>query len=208
HGGEGTRSARPRARHWYRGHHPLVWVAAGLNVAFMLSFTLLVSPYHGPDEGAHFDMIHQYQRDLAPRRPDRRVKFVIQAGPIDAQGDLLSPAPHGMLRPRLRIRDAAPRGKRPTLAEIGPPPAPLTTYDQMSQHPPLYYIATAGIIKAVTVPDADWSWDRELLLARFLSVLFVAPLALLASSAVLAVGLPRGVGAIAAAFTLRTPQKS
>jgi len=70
HGGEGTRSARPRARRWYRGHHPLAWVAAGLNLAFMLSFTLLVSPYHGPDEGAHFDMIHQYQRDLALRRPD------------------------------------------------------------------------------------------------------------------------------------------
>jgi len=63
-------SARPRARRWYRGHHPLAWVAAGLNLAFMLSFTLLVSPYHGPDEGAHFDMIHQYQRDLALRRPD------------------------------------------------------------------------------------------------------------------------------------------
>jgi len=205
--GEGTRSA-PRARHWYRGHHPLVWVAVALNVAFMLSFTLLVSPYHGPDEGAHFDMIHQYQKDLALRRPDRRVKFVIRGGPIDAQGRLLSPAAHGMLRPRLRIGDAAPRGTRPTLAEIGPPPGPLTTYNQMSQHPPLYYVATAGIVKVVTVPDPDWSWDRELLLARFLSVLFVAPLALLASSAVLAIGLPRGVGAIAAAFTLLIPEKS
>ena len=95
-------------------------MAAGLNLAFMLSFALLVSPYHGPDEGAHFDMIHQYQRDLALRRPDRRVKLVIQPGSIDVH--LLSPAPHGMLRPRLRIHEAAPRGKRPTLADIGPPP--------------------------------------------------------------------------------------
>ena len=62
-------------------------VRAGDTLAGVVSvqfFTLLVSPYHGPDEGAHFDMIHQYQRDLAPRRPDRRVKFVIQAGPIAA----------------------------------------------------------------------------------------------------------------------------
>ena len=207
-GGASTGSARPRARRWYRRHHPLVWVAVALNVAFLLTFSLLVSPYHGPDEGAHFDMIHQYQKHLAPRRPDRRVKFVIRAGPIDAQGRLLSPAPHGVLRSRLRIGDAAPRAGRPTLAELGTPSGSLTTYDQMSQHPPLYYVAAAGILKAVTVPDHDWSWDRELLLARFLSVLFVAPLALLASSAVLAIGLPRGVGAIAAAFTLLIPQKS
>ena len=54
---------------WYRRHHVLVWVVAGLNLTFMLAFVVLIPPYHGPDEASHFDMVHQYQRDPTPRRP-------------------------------------------------------------------------------------------------------------------------------------------
>jgi hypothetical protein len=185
----------------------LVWVATGLNVAFMLAFVLLVPPYHGPDEPAHFDMIHQYQRDPLPRRPTTRVPFIIKAAPVDRAGRLLSPLSFGTVRkPRLSLAAAPPRRDRPTLAELGKPRPPV--YNNMSQHPPLYYLIAAGLTKAITVPDSIWSWDRELFLARLISVLLVAPLAVLASAAVLAIRLPRGVGAIAAAFTLMIPQKS
>jgi 4-amino-4-deoxy-L-arabinose transferase-like glycosyltransferase len=183
-------------------------VATGLNVAFMLSFTLLVSPYHGPDEGAHYDMIHQYQRDFAPKKPDRRVRFIIRDGPVNKAGRVLLPAAHGLQEPRLLTSDAPPRGHRPTLTELGRLPLRLSAWDQMSQHPPLYYWTAGAITSVLTVPDSFWSWDRELWITRLLSVLFVAPLALLASGAVLAIGLPRGVGAIAAGFTLLIPQKS
>src|SRR5262249_39559725 len=84
----------------------------------------------------------------------------------------------------------------------------LSAYNQMSQHPPLYYWTAGAVTSLITVPDSFWSWDRELWITRLLSVLFVAPLALLASAAALAIGFRRGVGAIAAGFTLLIPQKS
>ena len=78
----------------------------------------------------------------------------------------------------------------------------------MTQHPPLYYLVAAAVTRVVTIPNSFWSWDRELYLIRLLSVLFLAPLALLASEGVLALKLSRPAGAIAAGFTLLIPQKS
>jgi len=191
---------------FYKRHHRLVWVAVGLNVAFMLAFALLVPPFHGPDEPAHFDMIHQYQRDPLLRKPEQRLKFVIVGGPIDRKGRVLSPAPYGIKRARLRVKDASPRSERPTLGGFGTPKP--VEYNQMTQHPPLYYLVMAAATAVITVPNELWTWDREMLLARWLSVLFVAPLALLASEAMLALGLTRRVGAIAAAFTVLIPGKT
>jgi hypothetical protein len=199
-----TRERAPRLRRWYGRHHPVVWLVTGLNFTFMLAFVVLVPPYHGPDEASHVDMVHQYQRDPKPRRPDRRVQTVVVAAPVDRHGTPLAIAYHTE-RPILRTIDAAPRGTRPTLAQIKPPNARL---DQMSQHPPLYYLTLAEATRAVTLPNSFWSWDRELFLDRFLDVLLVAPLALIASSGALALGLSRRVGAAAAAFTLLVPEKS
>src|SRR5262249_17988718 len=84
----------------------------------------------------------------------------------------------------------------------------LSAYNQMSQHPPLYYWTAGAVTSLITVPDSFWSWDRELWITRLLSVLFVAPLALLASAAALAIGFRRGVGAIAAGVPWLIPKKS
>jgi hypothetical protein len=198
------RGARSRLSHLYRRHHRLVWVAVGLNVAFMLAFTLLVPPFHGTDERAHFDMIHQYQTDPTLRRPDHRLEFVVIDGPVDATGKVITSGPR---LNQLRAIDAAPRTNRPTLAELGARVGGTST-DQMTQHPPLYYLGMAELTRIITVPEKFWSWDRELFLARLFSVLFLAPLALLASEAVLALGFARRAGAIAASFTFLIPQKT
>ena len=44
-----------------RGHHPIVLVITGLNIAFALVYALLVPMYRGPDEAAHVDMIRHYR---------------------------------------------------------------------------------------------------------------------------------------------------
>ena len=61
-----------------------------------------------PTEASHFDMVHQYQRDPKPRRPDRHVQTVVVAAPIDRRGTPLATA-YGTARPRLRRSDAPPR---------------------------------------------------------------------------------------------------
>ncbi len=188
---------------YYRRHHRLVWLAFALNVAFMLAFTLLMPPFRGTDERAHFDMIHQYQIDLWQRQPEQRLKFVVIGSPVDRNGTLITAGDR--LR-RLRAEDAPPRSDRPTLFALGRPAIDAT--DQMGQHPPLYYVGMAEATRFLTFPNRFWSWDRELMLARVFSVLLLAPLALLASEAILALGLARRVGAVAAAFTLLVPQKT
>jgi preprotein translocase subunit SecG len=186
----------------YRRHHRLVWLTVALNVAFMLSFTLLVTPFRGPDEPAHFDMVHQYERNPLLRQPNRGIKEVVIGAPIGRSGHPLPVAQ----RKRLQAAAAAPRSNRPTLSEIGKPKSALP--EQMTQHPPLYYLVVAAVTRVVTIPNSFWSWDRELYLMRLLSVLFLAPLALLASEGALALKLSRPAGAIAAGFTLLIPQKS
>ena len=125
-------------------------------------------------------------------------------GPVDLHGKVITSGPR---LNQLRAADAAPRSDRPTLAALGARELGTST-DQMTQHPPLYYLGMAELTRIITVPERFWSWDRELFLARLFSVLFLAPLALLASEAVLALGLARRAGAIAASFTLLIPQKS
>jgi hypothetical protein len=106
----------------------------------------------------------------------------------------------------LRGRDAMPRSERPTFDELGAPRVPPS--NQMTQHPPLYYAFAAGVSSLAVrlTPDGWWSYDREVFFYRLLSVLAIAPLALLASAALLAIGGTRGVAAAGAAFTLLIPQ--
>ena len=71
----------------------------------MLSFTLLVTPFRGPDEPAHFDMVHQYERNPLLRQPNRAIKEVVIGAPIGRSGRPLPVAQ----RKRLKAAAAAPR---------------------------------------------------------------------------------------------------
>ena len=151
--GDVPRPHRARLARLYRRHHRVVWVVFALNTAFLLAFTLLASPFHGPDEPAHFDMIHQYERHPGLREPNRRIRFVIIGGPVARRKTVLSPAPYGVKSPMLSVQEAAPRSHRPTLAQLVPKAA---EFDQMTQHPPLYYLVMAGVMSAITHPDHFW----------------------------------------------------
>jgi hypothetical protein len=186
-----------------RRHHPLVLWITGCNVAFALVYMLVVPLYRGPDEGAHVDMIRHYRAEAGEPAPDVAVPGRTVVRNVYADGSLEKAyvPPLG-----LRGRDAMRRSDRPTFAALGTPvPAPS---NQMTQHPPLYYGVAAGLsgLAARVTPAGLWSYDREVLFYRLLSVLAIAPLALLASSALLGIGCTRGVAAVGAAFTLLIPQ--
>jgi hypothetical protein len=186
-----------------RGHHPIVLVITGFNLAFALMYALLVPMYRGPDEPSHVDMIRNYRRSHHEPSPDAAVPFQSVVRNVYRDGSL-----ERAYRPPLplRARDARRRADRPTFASLGRPA--VAPSNQMTQHPPLYYAAAAGAssLLARITPARLWSYDREVLFIRLLSILAIAPLALLASAAALAMACSRQVAAVAAAFTLLIPQ--
>jgi 4-amino-4-deoxy-L-arabinose transferase-like glycosyltransferase len=186
-----------------RGHHPIVLVITGLNVAFALVYALLVPMYRGPDEAAHVDMIRHYR--TVHREPSPNVAVPVESVVRNVYRDGTLERAYRPPLP-LRARDAMRRADRPTFATLGRPT--VESSNQMTQHPPLYYAVAAGtasVLAAIT-PAGLWSYDREVFFYRLLSILAIAPLALLASAAVLAMRCSKQVAAVAAAFTLLIPQ--
>jgi hypothetical protein len=187
-------------------HHPLVLVVTGLTIAFALAYSVLVPLYRGPDERAHVDMVRHYRAHSGYPSPAFGVLYETTVGNVFRDGTV-EPAPTRDRPARRLVADEAiPRGSRPTFAELGPPDDPMG--NQMTQHPPLYYAVVASVSSFLTgvTPVGLWSFDVEILLYRYFSILALVPLASLASAAVRAVGGTRAAGAVAAAFTLLVPQ--
>jgi len=183
-----------------------VWWLVAAKVAAALAFALLIPFFRGPDEVLHLSLLRWYGANPGYPNP---TEFLSIEPELLATG--VPQAGGGVLRPPLQVDEAVPRPDRPTLGELeavaGPPPPPT---NQLSQHPPLYYVATDGVGGMLTsiLPDGAWSWDRLSLLYRWMSVLTLAPLPLVASSAALAVGLDRRAGAVAAAVVFAAPSSS
>lgn len=193
----------PRGR---RRHHPIVGWLVAVNVAFGLAYAVLTPLYRGPDEPRHVEMVRRYRSELGYSRPD-------QASPLTAaiakSSGLMGP--YAVPRPPQEERDAQPRVDRQPFSELAEPGATSgQSRNQLTQHPPLYYALTAGASTLVSslVPAELWSWDREVLLYRVLSVLLTGALPLLASWAALALGLTRAMGALAAAVTMLAPMET
>ncbi len=178
-------------------------LVTGLNIAFALVYVLIVPMYRGPDEGVHVDMIRHYRAVSGEPSPNVALPVETVVRNVYRDGTLeksyVPPLP-------LRGRDAMRRSARPTFDELGRPT--VAASNQMTQHPPLYYevVARLSSLAAKVTPEGWWSYDREVLFYRLLSVLAIAPLALLASAALLGIGCTRAVAAVGASFTLLIPQ--
>jgi 4-amino-4-deoxy-L-arabinose transferase-like glycosyltransferase len=72
-----------------------------------------------------------------------------------------------------------PRGERPSFDAAGgdAPPQGYLLPNQMVQHPPLYYLVEAGVLRVPGV--SDLAYDRQVALLRWSSLLMLAPLPLL-----------------------------
>ena len=186
-----------------RRYHPVVWWVLLLQTVFAVWFTLLVPIYRGPDESLHVDMIRRHQTQAG--YPDPKEYRTVDAG-VTASTHRIDVWSGGIRLP-LRIEDAQPRPDRPTFAELGAEWDGPRTRSQMSQHPPLYYATTGGAARVATslVPEEVWSWDREVLMLRLVSVLVLGLVPLLAAEAARGLGASPVVGALAAALLLCIP---
>jgi 4-amino-4-deoxy-L-arabinose transferase-like glycosyltransferase len=152
----------------------LVLVVTALHIALMAMCTVLYPASTGPDETAHVDLAYAYSNGHGPYPPGGRL---IARGVDVAVGSLR--VPPSKTRPYADT-PVLPRGERPSIDAAGgeAPPLRYKIPNQMVQHPPLYYLVEAGVLR---LPGVDrLPYDRQVALLRWLSVLMIAPLPLLA----------------------------
>jgi small subunit ribosomal protein S36 len=167
----------------------LVWALVALHVAVMLMCSLLYPATYGYDEPQHVDMAYAYSQELHLYAPGERR---VAAGVARTQRGPSYP-------PRRSFSDVVPlpRDRRPSLEEQGGGRQLRGGLpNQMVQHPPLYYLLGAAVLRLPGVGGLPF--DQQLWLLRLLSVLLLAPLPLLAWAAARAL-LGPGPPALAAA---------
>ncbi|WIE53569.1 DUF2142 domain-containing protein [Curtobacterium sp. MCBD17_003] len=139
-----------------------VVVVAVVTLAFALLLVVwaLVTPmFQAPDEAAHVDA----------------VLHLALGGHWDAPGQL-----HYLNATRAAVDSAAstPPLQRPTVgALLAAHPGESVLVDQMSQHPPTYYLAAAVVLRILHLHDLRW--DVAVVVLRLVDALLVAPLPVL-----------------------------
>ena len=145
----------------------LVWAGTGAFAGLMLAMTLLYPVNYGIDEAAHFDMAYSYSQGHVPYAPGTR--FIGQ-GIIGEQTYAFLGNPP---RDGFAGRAVPPRSSRGSIDSYGGD-TPTDVPDQMTQHPPLYYLLGAAILDIPGV--SHQRYDIQFTLLRFLSLLLLLPL--------------------------------
>lgn len=179
----------------------VVWLATALWISLTAAWSVVIPFGRAPDEVLHADMIEALRVEAG--YPDFDSLYLSERLNVAAStAGLYEPS----TATHLTAESATPRPDRPRLEEFGSM-APTDFENQMTQHPPGYYVLSATALTAVAsvTPRAWWSWDRTVLFLRLVSVLIVAPLPAIAY---LTMSLLRpGSTAIAASFLpLLAPQ--
>lgn len=180
----------------------VVWLVVLLHVLLTLCQTAVFPNFRSPDEFKHFDMIVAVERGTAWPWPDPgtlRVSEGSLAGGF-VPGDTLTK------RQALADRPMPPRSQRPSFLDKGGETS-RNSFNQMTQHPPLYYLGGAGVLALM----GDWEddpLDRVLLLLRWSNVLLLAPLPLLLYASARRLRLPEPVPVAASLFPLLVPELS
>ena len=151
---------------------PLTAVVA-FHVALMLVWSVVVPTFRGADEHVQHDFLRRLTDtwdypEFDELRVSQRTLGTQAASPVypaqapPADGD-----------------QAAPRSERASWAELG---ADIRDgpYNQLAQHPPLYYVPTAAVLRLID-GDGAAPVDRVVWQLRLLNVLTLAPLPLLAA---------------------------
>lgn len=166
----------PRRR-WLPG---AVWPVVVVHGLLLVVTSVLYPTYRGPDETAHVDLVLAVMSGGYP---------ALEGSELSERAvrtrDLVGlPRQPGSSSPPLRAREAPPRAERPPFATAGPD-EPSGIPQQLSMHPPLYYEAAAGALRAATGVStrAAWSFDQVVGFLRLVSAVLVLPLPLLAALA-------------------------
>jgi len=194
-----------------------VWFATALFGLVAALWTVAVPPMRAPDEPAHVDLIIYLAE--GHRYPGYDERYFGESLELDTKRYLVDSRFHW---PTFDAFEAVPRGERPDVADLGgtapdeearPPnlsrPDFPRAYNQMPQHPPLYYEGMASLLRVerwLLPGDELPGLDRELGLLRLANVLLVLPLPLLAWAGVRRIGGSNRAGTVAALLPLGLPQ--
>jgi hypothetical protein len=147
----------------------LVRAATVALAGLMAAMAYLYPVNYGFDEPQHFDMAYVYAHGEGPFAPGN---LVLSAGVYKESHTFARGFP-----PRKRLADnpIAARDKRLSLGAYGgADPAARRVPNQMTQHPPLYYLLGAAIIDIPGV--SSLAYDMQFTLLRWLSLLLLLPI--------------------------------
>lgn len=176
---------------------PLAAVAA-LFLALMLAWSVVVPTFRGADEHVHHDFLRHLTEtwdypDYDELAVHQRTLQALNDSPVYEKDDPPAPA------------DAATaRRERSSWTDLGPD-VRSPTPNQLAQHPPLYYVPTAAVLRIID-GDGDAPLDRVVWQLRVLNVLTLAPLPLLAADIARRFTTSRTTVLAAAAMVLAIPQ--
>ncbi|PZE68094.1 glycosyltransferase family 39 protein [Curtobacterium sp. MCBD17_021] len=160
-----------------------VVVVAGVTAAFgliLLLWAVLVPAFQAPDERAHFDAaVHVALGDGWPAPGDLHLLSAIEQ---------LAPTDRTPLGDLLRTTDGADSD----------------TVNQMTQHPPTYYVVAAGLLHLTHFEDR--SVDAAVAVLRLIGALAVLPLPALAWATVRRVTRSARAGVVGAFAVLAVPE--
>lgn len=198
--GASAAEERFRLSHIVRHLPRLVWLVVALNLLVMLCQTAVFPNFRSPDERRQVDLILAVEMGTAWPWPDPGTL------PISRGSSAAGFTPSDRLVRRLHLyeRPLPPRSQRPSFEEAGGL-TPEATFNQLVQHPPLYYLAAAGMVSAL----GDWEedpLDRLLTLLRWWNALLLAPLPLLLYATARRLRLPAMVCKAASVFPLLVPE--
>jgi 4-amino-4-deoxy-L-arabinose transferase-like glycosyltransferase len=208
--------AAPALRRWPRPP-AAVWLATALFGLVLALWSVAVPQYRAPDENAHVDLVlYLAEGNSYPRYDGRYIGEALQLDSQRWQIDSMQ------WWPAFDARDARPRSDRPDVDDLGglapdwqaeptnhPRPDYPRAFNQMPQHPPLYYLGMAAVLGAerlVLPGDGVPSLDREVGLLRLLNVALVLPLPLLAWATARRMGAGDRAAVVAALGPLALPQ--
>lgn len=175
-----------------------VWVTTVAWVCLMASWSLLLPTYRSADEAWHVGAVRYLQEHAGwPGFKEMRLQRNVVASMRHAG------LPNGPTKyPRLLAEKAVDRAERPSYAAISES-SPSGANNQMSQHPPGYYMLAAGVTAVI---PSEWRFDLFVLALRLFGVALMAALPLLAALAARRLGGDRAAVTAAALIPLCIPQ--
>lgn len=189
----------------------VVWLIVLLHLAVMLGQTAVFPNVRSPDERQHVDLVLQVREGGAWPWPGPGTTYVTQG--VTAGGFVEADSLDGPQHLADRT-DVPPRGERPSYREAGgsatltaeqPDGGTSPVFNQLVQHPPLYYLLGAGVVGLV--PDwQDAPLDQVWLTLRWWNALLALPLPLLLFAAARRLRLPDPLPVAAALVPLAIPE--
>lgn len=152
-----------------------IWLLVGLQLLLALGWSQLAPPWRAPDEPQHHDRVRAAGAGDVWVGPDR-----VLSAQITATFDRVAFTYNGVRALDPLAADDAPAraGRRPFDALADDEPSWAANW--LWQHPPLYYLVTAGVVaSAEGLLPAPLGWLTEVSLARAASAVMIAPLPLL-----------------------------